>query len=221
MVGDGLRKVDRGDLFAINPEVTARRHRLVTRQPLTGGMRAAVRAPRGSSAGPPRSSPPREPNQGRGQQSSGAHPNPCAPPQWQRDGRWVSVGDAYQRWPQPAVYQGDLPIDQAQGDDVGGGANLIEHTVDLMPRWVTPPAPTDRPTRDPLGQARHRPARGLHRDALLAKPVQFFHGRLNIDLVVDAHPGPAVTPGSTRLDPCDRPLPGTSDGPRVSSCRDG
>jgi hypothetical protein len=45
-----------------------------------------------------------------------------------------SVGDAHQRRPQPPMYQGDLPMDQARGDDVGGAANLIEHTVDLMPR---------------------------------------------------------------------------------------
>jgi hypothetical protein len=40
------------------------------------------------------------------------------------------------RWPEPAVYQGDFPIDQACGDDVGGGANAVEHTVDLVTRWM-------------------------------------------------------------------------------------
>jgi hypothetical protein len=57
---------------------------------------------------------------------------------------------------------------------------------------MTPPAAADRLTRYPLGQARHRSTRGLHHDALLANPGQFFHRRLNIDLVVDADTGPLL-----------------------------
>src|SRR3954451_585268 len=86
-----------------------------------------------------------------------------------------SIRDTHKGWPDPPVEQGDLPIDQARRDDVGGVEDASEHGEDLMAGRVSPPATADRLTDDLFCQIRQRPASGLQHHPLLAHPVQRIH----------------------------------------------
>lgn len=57
-----------------------------------------------------------------------------------------------ERWPEPAVNEGDLAVDEAANEDVLAPADGPSELEDLVTSRMGPPAPLDGPTRDGEGE---------------------------------------------------------------------